>query len=102
MKSKRVQDEVDQTLKVFDDIQRVEGNPYLLTRIKAQLAEDSAPRGFAPAFRWLALVVLIVVNSLTVIHWFQQESQAVPSGYDLVADSYDLNATISLDDLLNP
>ncbi len=102
MERKQIQNEVDKTLEVFDQLQRVEGNPYLMTRIKARLEKEQPVSRTVLALRWVALVTLIAINSLTIFYWLQQDESSATTGYEIVASTYQLDQSVSLDDLLNP
>lgn len=39
-KKKKIDEEVEKTLKLMDNVEKLETNPYLYTRIKAQLSEN--------------------------------------------------------------
>lgn len=68
-KQDRIDEEVRRSLDLMDELQRVEGNPYLYTRIQARLdrqKEQALPgQSWAPALRWAAFSALMLLNG-----WF--------------------------------
>jgi hypothetical protein len=72
-REKRIQEEIEKTLRAFDDELLPGINPFLMTRIEAQLAspDRSAP---APGMLWrrylrpVALAIIVLLNILTAAH----------------------------------
>jgi hypothetical protein len=71
-KEKRILEEVDKTLKAYDDMPTLTPNPFLFGRIKARLAQQTT----SPAARVLhavnlkpiVLAIVILLNILTDIY----------------------------------
>ncbi len=82
---KHIDQEVEKTLGVLDELERVEGNPFLYSRLEAKLAAESqaVKKPFlAPALRWAAmLIILIVANIFT----FTQLTPTDPQMTELAA-----------------
>ncbi|MEM1319544.1 MAG: hypothetical protein AAGG75_04770 [Bacteroidota bacterium] len=62
--------EVQKTMKVLDQLERAEGNPYLMTRLRARIAQEetAAPQGFRrllPLLQIAAVGLLLLINVLT-------------------------------------
>ena len=73
-KNKRVEEEIEKTLGLLENIEALEPNPYLFTRIKARLnesgsektalkKEDSFALKLLPAF----LILLVIFNFYSII-----------------------------------
>lgn len=68
----QIQNEVEKTLRALDDMPALEPNPYLLTRIRARLAAESA-RGDRQwsgraVLRPVALALIVLLNIVTALH----------------------------------
>ncbi len=70
MKRKRIQEEVEKTMQALDQLESVEANPYLETRLRAKLQSRSTTSYFG-IWQWAALALILILNSATVVHWFQ-------------------------------
>lgn len=72
MKSKfDIEQEVQKTMSALDELKRVDGNPYLFTRIKAQLEKQQEPevqkkREFSSVLSWSTMLLLLVVNIIAI------------------------------------
>ncbi|MEL6636946.1 MAG: hypothetical protein AAFW73_00170 [Bacteroidota bacterium] len=67
----RISREVDLTLQSADDIRRVEGNPFLLTRIRARMAQEKVPLRRRASQRWLWPVAasLVLLNFISLLQF---------------------------------
>jgi hypothetical protein len=81
-KEKQILEEVDKTLKSFDDFPKLEANPFMFTRIEAKLnAPVKSNSMLFPGLdkitlKSLALVLIIVVNIITALYFFNTETKA--------------------------
>ncbi len=73
-KRERIQDEVQKTISFLDKMPRLDGNPFLYTRIALQLnagaGRSSARAGhrLAAVFSTVLLALLIIFNIMTLAH----------------------------------
>ncbi len=69
---KNINQEIEQTLKALDDVQQVEVNPYLYTRMKAKMDQSmGTPINFSFPFFKIALIMLLVSNVLVGIYAYK-------------------------------
>lgn len=66
-----IEEEVQKTMNVLDDMSRVEGNPYLFTRVKAKLeGEQKKPfqisRRAPQILSWSFVLLLLAINIFTL------------------------------------
>lgn len=91
----KIEAEVERTLGAVDDIQRVDGNPYLYTRIQERMQQQK-PAPMAGSFSsWrMALATLLLVANISSAYFYYQKSvqanQAV--GIEAIASEYGLDA----------
>ncbi len=80
---KKIRDAVEKTLAIPNKIQRVAGNPYLLTRIKARLQEGKNPPPTAlSSHPWpVLLLVLLLLNSFVLFKTFPFSNNTENSEY---------------------
>ena len=64
----KIEEEVRKTMVSWDELGRVEGNPFLFTRIQARLEEDSKTSSFRfiGALQLALVVILLVVNVVSL------------------------------------
>ena len=79
---KKIQDEVEKTIGILDKMEKIEGNPYLFTRIKANLYSQKRISRFSLASvlaspRIALIIMLLVMNLLSVVFFFSSHSPAV-------------------------
>lgn len=80
-KEKRILDEVKKTISLLDDVINIEPNPYLFTRVKAQIDSKSYKLNRAnenPVFRLtkqLVFALLILFNIYTIINFITSDGQ---------------------------
>jgi hypothetical protein len=68
----RISEEVEKTLRAFDDLPTLEANPFLFTRLQARLAQEGTGKGWvlAVGFRLkpVVLAIVILLNIVTVVY----------------------------------
>lgn len=74
-----VQNEVRKTMDFLDKMPKLEGNPFMFTRIQSRLADEASGRSLQEGSRaWTivrsALLVLLVVSNLVTIIQTLQDS----------------------------
>ncbi len=86
--------EVEKTLTSVDRRQRLNGNPWLFTRIQQRISEKEQPRSGVPIFggklQPILLAGLLIVNVLTAFSVFNNTTTD-ESLYETLADEYSLN-----------
>jgi hypothetical protein len=86
--------EVQKTMDSLDQFQRLEGNPYLYTRIKQKMAAQAAPSA-GYLLDWLqplALLLLLLVNIWSV-HTVYNNNLTEQDAVDIVASEYPIYET---------
>jgi hypothetical protein len=84
-KEDRIRDEVEKTLSVYDRIKNIDGNPFMYTRIRAEIDARSRIKGKSAfgialkAIPVLLFVVLFSVNIVSVIHYLNSSSNSISS-----------------------
>ncbi len=77
-----IEDEIRKTMEMADHIQKVEGNPFLLTRVMQQLENEkrTAQEGWfaslAPAYKMAFSMVIIALNAFV---FFQLDDLSINS-----------------------
>lgn len=107
-KEKKIREEVQKTLHAFGNIKNIEGNPFLFTRIKANLDVHSGRKNVfglsGPSFLKKALVgFLLVLNAVSVFFYLQNSNNvndsreenisSLAKEYSLVVDRDYLNSS---------
>ncbi len=76
---KQLLDEVEKTLEAYDEDAILEANPFLLTRIKAvqeqRIHSKKNKASFRFSFSRILVIVLLIVNVLTVVYYFENNHQ---------------------------
>lgn len=97
-----IKEEIQKTLKTIEKIERVKGNPYFFTRLKAKLEKENPvlkkKRWFwNPSIHWAMLMLLLVLNVCVVQTQFEPEAN--DDLIDKVAEEYgiDQNGIGSMD-----
>jgi hypothetical protein len=79
MNEDRIREEVEKTLRSFDDEPALAENPFLLTRIEAEIARGSSSRGLGvfvlSNLKFAGIVALFLINIFTALYF---ELQADP------------------------
>ena len=97
MKKKlKIEDKVLKTLQVLDELDRVEGNPFLYTRIQARMekeraAKTSPTRQSAPILQYAMLSLLIVINVLTIRSNVMNDSSEYDPLIEALSEDYSTN-----------
>ena len=73
-KQEHIENEVKQTLEVFDRIKPVAGNPFLHTRLKARLEDSASQTSGIPVWQIAVTISILVVNGLFLQqYWFSNQ-----------------------------
>jgi hypothetical protein len=90
---KNINKEVEKTLQSWDNIERLEANPFLYTRIEQKIKNLEAPperNSWAWVWQPLLVAVIVAVNFFTIATAFSSnEKQTV---YDAIADQYNISS----------
>ena len=103
---KKIQDEVEKTLAILDNVEKIEGNPYLFTRIKANLNMQKRISRFslAPVLaspRLALIIVLLILNLVSTVLFFFQNNTVVKNNESFVGSLTDEYYLSIDDDILN-
>lgn len=67
--------EVERTLQSIDEIERVEGNPYLYTQLRERMRQQSAPSARRSLAGWrIALASLLFLINIGSAYFYYQKS----------------------------
>ena len=58
----KINQEIEKTLQALDDVQAVDANPYLLTRINAKITSTVANNTYGIPFFRIAIMMLFLTN----------------------------------------
>jgi len=89
-KEKRIMEEVEKTLHSIDNITNLETNPFLFTRIKAKIVDNSVEQikegKTSLVLKPAALILLLLINIVTAVFFLNSNSsgQAVNKNTTLV------------------
>ncbi len=91
---KKIKEKIEKTIGFLDNIETLEGNPFLYTRIKNKIDSQAGRSRFMfvslLVYPRIALIImLLVMNLLSVVFFFSSHSPAV---------SYDESFIVSLTD----
>lgn len=70
MKKQQIESEVQRTLASLDQLQRLEGNPFLATRVLAQWEreqETAMQTSRNWKWQWALVAILLIINSFAVL-----------------------------------
>jgi hypothetical protein len=74
-RERRIADEVDKTLRAFDDDATLKGNPFMAERVRAHLESRARERRriLTPgvAVRYAVVVLILAINAATVVFYLQ-------------------------------
>ena len=77
-KAQRVAEEVEKTLHAFDHDDILEENPFLVSRVKAEMNSRSVKRheGFLLRMnvKYVVMVLILLVNLMTIVHYVEWNS----------------------------
>lgn len=92
---KNIESEVQKTLEVLDQMKRVEGNPYLYTRLKARLESETETSGQRSAgLSWqltFTLLVLVINGFFLYQQWGHQQSSDTADLSQMLAKEWGLD-----------
>ena len=96
-KRRKIDEEVRKTMEVFDRMERVEGNPFLMTRLEEKMQTSSGVRRPRLAIQWAMLALLLLVNVFVLIS--QQETGVDSASLETeIAEEYGWSEEASLYD----
>lgn len=99
MKNRKINidQEVQKTMESIDQIQRVEGNPFLYTRLQEKLRQEAEGevvtiRTRFPVWQVAMVVVLLFINGFALMEfgYFDETTETVATSIDEFADEYAL------------
>jgi hypothetical protein len=101
--NKRVKEEVEKTISLLDKIEEIDANPFLFTRIKAELdskkikSEKKSVELIFRILRPVLIAALILFNVYSVISFYQSSSsngQTRQQYLESIASEYEMNSGI--------
>lgn len=99
MKNKKINinQEVKKTMESIDQIQRVEGNPFLYTRLQEKLRQEAEGDVVTvhtrfPVWQFAMVVGLLFINGFALVQsgYFDQTTETAVTSIDEFADEYAL------------
>ena len=102
MKNRKINidQEVQKTMESIDQIQRVEGNPFLYTRLQEKLRQEAEGDVVTihtrfPVWQMAMVVVLLFVNGFALMQsgYFDESTETATTNIDQFADEYALIAS---------
>lgn len=77
-KEKRILEEVEKTMNSIDNVANLEANPFLFTRIKARIVDNSVEQikegKTTLVLKPAALIIILVINIVTAVFFFKNNS----------------------------
>ncbi len=99
MKNRKINidQEVQKTMESIDQIQRVEGNTFLYTRLQEKLRQEAAGdvvtiRSRSPVWQVALVLVLLFITGFALMEfgYFDESTETVATSIDEFADEYAL------------
>ncbi len=99
MKNKKINidQEVKKTMESIDQIKRVEGNPFLYTRLQEKLRQESegdivTTRTRFPVWQFAMVVALLFINGFALMEsgYFNETTETATASIDELANEYAL------------
>ena len=102
----KIKEKIEKTIGLLDNIETIEGNPFLYTRIKENIASPPERSRFRFVSALLSprialIITLLVINVLSVVFFLSKHSFTVVNDESFIVsltDDYFLSAN---DDILN-
>lgn len=92
-----IDQEVQKTMESIDQIQRVEGNPFLYTRLQEKIRQEAEGdvvtiRTRFPAWQFAMIVGLLFINGFALMQsgYFDDTDEPIATSIDEFADEYAL------------
>ncbi len=100
-RDQKIKEEIGKTLEAFDNMEKIEANPFLLTKIKAGIeSPETAKQTVSSLFKKrllqpALLLLLIILNTITLTFYLQSgNDSSVRAAYvSSFAEQYSLSAT---------
>jgi hypothetical protein len=88
---KDINKEIEKTLQSWDNIERLEANPFLYTRIEQKIKALETPRQTNRVWYWQPLLVaaLVILNFFTIATALNSSKNQ--SVYDTIAEQYNIS-----------
>ena len=91
MKNREIREEVDETLRLLDQIKRQKGNPFLHTRVMEQIKRENAAiiqPSDTPVWKLATIALLLVMNVFVLIQLSDHDQS---SSLDTLSEEYGLH-----------
>lgn len=73
--NRKISEEIEKTLNSLDGLQNLESNPYLYTRLKTRIEENSARSKpsflHKPELKPLLFLLLLIINVITTVYFLE-------------------------------
>ncbi len=98
----KIEEEIRKTMESLDRLDRVEGNPFMFTRIKAKLKDDPEPK----TFQLVGVLQIAMIAALLIVNLISLNNKVKASfGEDVILESmandYGLQSTESIYNYFN-
>ncbi len=100
-RDKKIEEKIERTIGIFDDMENIEADPFLFTRIKAGLEEKENTRenlffSWLPSPQAALIVTLVVINLFSLIFYLSETGSATKST-DTFVNSFTEEYFLSVD-----
>ena len=94
---KQILEEVDKTLKAFDNLPELEANPFLYTRLQAKLSSKNiSTEKYSLSYyklKALALSIMLIINIFTAVYLFEDDKRDYSKEQLMYSLRMDYNST---------
>jgi len=80
-KDQKIKDEVEKTLNVFDQLEKIEASQFIYTKIKAKIESSSTEKkgllsvNKRKLIMAAVMIIVIFLNTFSILHYLQSNSQ---------------------------
>ena len=99
-KEDKIREEVEKTVNAFDHMEKIEGNPYLFSRIQFELESNlTKKKSYSLKGEFLRPVILfliLIMNVFTVIFFFNSKSEtssAKQTYFSAISSEYSIDGS---------
>lgn len=94
-----INDKVDKTMMVFDNVHRAEVKPFFYTRLVGRMESDAKSRIIQRNFAWATMAIILILN--TVFYAFYKPAEEINTDEVIVQmyDEYNINQLDLLEDI---
>ena len=97
-RQERIEKEINQTLDVFDLVEKLPHNPYFFSRLQARMEEKPKEKMVFATLRPVLLASLLAINIITALSYFSNSGLVTQitteqDPYEVFASDFNLNQT---------